>query len=106
MNTPEMIKAALEAGTKERANQLVTEQVGEMMLVLGYTPEDARRRVLMNIGYYTAYLDYATGDKVLELFDTEHPVFGKGHPNPIAEEAYRKGLEFAERMKQKKETGE
>jgi hypothetical protein len=89
LSIPSMIKSGLIAGTKEAAAAIVTERVGEMMLELGYEPEKARDIILSNIGYYTGYLDNATADRVMELFDTEHPVFGKTHPTP--EEAFRMG---------------
>jgi hypothetical protein len=101
MSIPAIIKAGLAAGTKKAAADLVTQQVGEMMLVLGYTPGDARERILTNIGYYTGYLDHAVADKVLELFDTEHPIFGKTHPT--AEEAFRMGQEAGERAKRRED---
>jgi hypothetical protein len=97
MKVPEMIKGALAAGTKAAANDLVTVQVGEMMLVLGYTPEVARDLVLKRIGYWTGYLDHETADNVMELFETEHPVFGRSHPTP--EEAFRLGYEPGQRLK-------
>jgi hypothetical protein len=97
MSVPELIKAALAAGTKEATNDLITLQVGEMMLVLGYTPEEARRLVLANVGYYTGYLEYEKADKVMELFETEHPVWGKTHPTP--EEIARLGREYGERRR-------
>jgi hypothetical protein len=99
MTMPEIIKLALKDGTKEGAADLVTQQVGEMMLVLGYTPEDARARVLTNIGYYTGYLDHETADKIMDLFETEHPVFGRTHPTP--QEAFRLGKELGEQMKRR-----
>lgn len=98
MTNSEMIKAALAAGTKEKAQELVAQQVAEMTTQLDYKdPADARQRVLKGIGYYTGYLARADADKVMELFDTEHPVFGRTHPT--AEEAYRLGKLFGEKMR-------
>jgi ferric iron reductase protein FhuF len=99
MTQAEMIKLALKAGTKERARELVDQQVSEMVDVLQYAEPEARRITLVNIGYYTGYLDHETADKIMDLFETEHPIFGRTHPSP--EEAFRLGRELGERMKQR-----
>jgi hypothetical protein len=101
MSIPEMIKAGLAAGTKEAAAAIVAERVGEMMLELGYKPDKARDIVLQNIGYYTGYFDNDKADRVMELFETEHPIFGKTHPSP--EEAFRLGKAFGEGMRAKEQ---
>lgn len=102
MSIPEIIKAGLAAGTKDAAAAIVTERVGEMMLELGYKPEDARKTLLSNIGYYTGYLDHETADKVMELFDTEHPYFGRKHYTP--EEILKMGYEIGRKMREEKAT--
>jgi hypothetical protein len=99
MSMPEMIKLALKAGTKEQSSQLVEAHVAEMTLLLDYDEAEARRVTLVNIGYYTGYLDHETADKVMELFETEHPIFGRTHPTP--EEAFRLGRELGEQMKRR-----
>jgi ferric iron reductase protein FhuF len=81
MSLPEIIKYALKGGTKERAKELVDQQVDEMVSILHYDADMARGIVLHNIGYYTGYLDHETADKVMELFNTEHPYFGRKHPS-------------------------
>lgn len=99
MNTPEMIGLALKAGTKEKAREIVQWKVNEMVDLLEYTAEEARRITLINIGYYTGYMDHEIADKVMDLFETEHPVFGRTHPTP--EEAFRLGRELGEQMKRR-----
>jgi hypothetical protein len=42
----------------------------------------ARRGILSNIGYMTGYMDAKTSDRVMDLFETEHPFFGREHPDP------------------------
>jgi hypothetical protein len=39
--------------------------------------------------------------KLFDLFETEHPVFGRKRPSP--EEALRLGIEMGERLRQKAE---
>jgi hypothetical protein len=99
MTQPEIIKLALRGGTKEGARRLVQQQVDEMVKVLSYDEAEARRVTLVNIGYYTGYLDHDTADRIMELFDTEHPIFGRTHPTP--EEAFRLGRELGEQMKRR-----
>jgi hypothetical protein len=99
MNIPEMISLALKDGTKEKAQQIVQWKVNEMVDLLEYKEDEARRITLMNIGYYTGYLDHETADKVMNLFETEHPVFGRTHPTP--EEAFKLGRELAEKSKRR-----
>ena len=101
MNIPEIIKAGLAAGTKEAAAALITERVGEMMLALGYTHEEARKIVLTNVGYYTGYMDNDTADKVMELFDTEHPYFGRKHYTP--QEILKMGIEAGQKSRKARE---
>jgi glutamate synthase domain-containing protein 3 len=90
-----------EINTKDQAAALVAKEAEEMAQVYDLTVEEARKRLLANIGYVTGYFDHATADKVFEIFETEHPIFGKTHPS--AEDAYRMGMEHYEALKKKKE---
>ena len=85
--------------TRKNARAIVKEQVEEMVKVLEYDPAEARRIVLQNIGYYCGYYPAEFADRVYELFDTEHPIFGRTHPTP--EEAFRLGQEWGQRSKEK-----
>jgi hypothetical protein len=71
-----------------------------MEKVLGYTRDAARTMVLRNIGYYTGYLDHETADKVMGMFETEHPVWGKSHPSQ--DEILRLGIEHGQRLREKR----
>ena len=84
--------------TKEQAAALVAEEVAEMVAHYELSEEEARKRLLGNIGYVTGYLSHKQADNVMELFDTEHPFFGRQHPT--AEEALRMGYEYAQRKKE------
>ena len=86
--------------TREQAKQLVDERVQEMVTILNMDPEEARRRTLSNLGYCAGYYSTATADRVYDLFETEHPVFGKDHPAP--DEALRRGYEMAQRTKEER----
>jgi hypothetical protein len=91
--------ARAEDFTKANAEAIVKDQVEEMASILHYDPDEARKIVLQNIGYYCGYYPAELADKVYEMFDTEHPVFGKTHPTP--EDAFRLEQEWGERAKQK-----
>jgi hypothetical protein len=90
-----------EINTKEQAAALVAHEAAEMAAFYGKPIEEMKAVLLSNIGYTTGYMTHAQADQVLELFDTEHPIFGKTHPS--AEEAYRMGLEYGEAAKKRSE---
>jgi hypothetical protein len=81
--------------TKEQAAALVKEEVAAIAEHYQLSKKEARKRLLESIGYVTGYLSHEQADHVMELFDCEHPVFGRQHPT--AEEAYRMGQEYAKR---------
>jgi hypothetical protein len=84
--------------TKDNAAAIVKEQVDEMVATLHYQPDEVRKIVLANIGYYCGYYPAELADKVYEMFDTEHPIFGRAHPTP--DEILRIGMEMGRRMKE------
>jgi hypothetical protein len=86
--------------TKEQAAALVEAEVRDMVAfyyVSHLNEEEARKRLLANIGYVTGYLSHQQADLVMELFATEHPVFGRTHPS--AEDRLRLGMEYAARRR-------
>lgn len=91
--------AQAEDFTKANAAAIVKEQVDEMVTVLHYDADEARKITLTNIGYYAGYFRAEFADKIYEMFDTEHPIFGKKHPT--AEEALKIGMEWGRRSKEK-----
>jgi hypothetical protein len=87
-----------EINTKEKAAALVEE---EAKLTKKRLPmhrlETLRLFIRVSIGYFTGYYDHKTADKVMELFETEHPIFGKKHPTPA--EAFTMGIELGKQSK-------
>jgi hypothetical protein len=81
--------------SKEIAAALVDEEAKKAVDFYGIDFEEAKKRLLSNIGYVTGYLTHAQADKMMELFDTEHPVWGRRHPEPL--EAYELGLQYGRR---------
>lgn len=88
-----------EINTKDKAAALVDAEAAEAAEFYKMPIEDARANLLANIGYCTGYYDNATADRILDLFETEHPIFGRTHPTP--EEAWAKGLEMGAKSKMK-----
>ena len=46
-----------------------------------------------NIGYYAGYLDRETQLRIYDLFDVDHPIFGR--KQPTADEAFQMGKDSA-----------
>ena len=81
--------------TKEEAAALLASQVEEIVGLGDSNREEATRLVLTNIGYFAGYYAPEIADRAYELFNTEHPIFGRTHPTP--EEAFRLGMEYSKR---------
>jgi hypothetical protein len=64
-------------------------------------PEEAEFIAKSNIGYWAAYGSRQDRERIEELFDCEHPVFGSvkenGHPTP--QQAFEAGKALAEKYK-------
>lgn len=45
-----------------------------------------------NLGYFAGYYSPDVREKILQLFNAPHPIFGTTQPTP--EEAFRKGVEL------------
>lgn len=92
--------------TEEEASALVQLWTEEARSEAGGTSirpspiEDIRAACLSNIGYITGYMDKESHDRVLQLFKTEHPVFGL--KIPTAEEAFAAGLKFGKELLRKR----
>lgn len=76
---------------KEQATALLNERVAEMVAALHYTEDEARRMLLRNLGYAAAYYDDALADRIMDLYDTEHPIYGRKHPTP--NEIFQMGID-------------
>ena len=87
--------------TREQAAAYVAEEAGRIAQAYNLTLEEASRRLLDNIGYCTGYCSHEHADRIMDLFQTEHPMFGKTHPTP--EEALRMGIEMGEASRKAKE---
>ena len=98
MSLQQIMQRVADGMTKEEADTLLTEQVKEIV-ALGRSQEEATRLVLENIGYYAGYYSHEIADRAYDLFDTEHPIWGREHPSP--EEIFRLGLEHGRRSRER-----
>lgn len=89
-----------EITTKEQAAALVAEEVAEATAFYQISEEESRLRILTNIGYATGYLSHKQADTLMDLFCTEHPIFGREHPTP--EEALRLEMELGKSSRTEK----
>jgi hypothetical protein len=88
-----------EVTTKEQAAALVKLEAAEAAAFYKISEAEATARLLENIGYVTGYFSSEQADKIMDLFETQHPIFGRQHPS--AEEAYRMGHELGTRSRMK-----
>jgi hypothetical protein len=88
--------------TKEEAALLLTERI-EDLVRMGIAREEATRRTLVSIGYFAGYYSHEIADKTYELFNTEHPIWGREHPTPA--EALRLGMEHGRRLRERNKGG-
>jgi hypothetical protein len=86
--------------TREQAAALVDAEVVRMAGGGEIDAETARRNLLANIGYCTGYCSHEHADRIMDLFQTEHPIFGKTHPTP--EEICRLGMERGRASRERK----
>ena len=67
-----------------------------MRMTPGRTHEEAENFERSNIGYWAGYYDHATRERVEQLFNCQHPVFGKARERiPTADEALAAGFMMA-----------
>ncbi len=91
---------ACEVQTREEAQRYLAAYTNWMLNVCTAadrpkTYHEAEAIIRTNIGYWTGYIDLLQAGRVLEFYDTEHPVFGKVWPK-TPDEAFKMGQELAE----------
>ncbi len=98
MAADSLMAQVLACTTKEEADRVMAAQIARFCATNRRAmPSEARTRILGDIGYCAYYYDAATADRILELFDTEHPFFGRAHPS--FEQAFTMGKRYAERTR-------
>jgi hypothetical protein len=89
----EIFEGAMKATEKEEAKQYLNDYTAHIQKYLDETPDPngltAMEIAKQNLGYYSGYYNKEIYERIMELFETEHPVFGKSWPTN--EEAYVMG---------------
>lgn len=89
-----LMQAVLACKTREDADQLISAELNCICAQKKCpSPEEAKQILLRSIGYLAYYYDGRTIDRILDLFQTEHPFFGKSHPS--GEMAFTMGSQYA-----------
>lgn len=91
-----------EVTTQEQARALVKAEAAERAEFYHISEAEATAALLANIGYVTGYCSDEQADRIMELFETQHPIFGRTHPT--AEEAYRMEHELGAKSREEKLT--
>lgn len=79
-----LFAALQDCHTDRHAQKLVRQQVSALMVDDGSLMEDmAKRLVLRQIGYVSAYFDRERAAEILHLFQTVHPVYGAIEQWPV-----------------------
>jgi hypothetical protein len=96
----EALKPAMEIRDKEEAQQYLRDYAAFIQKYLDKQPKDPyleRRNAMeiakLNIWCFAEYYSSETSARIHELFETEHPVFGRSQPTP--EGAIKAGMEMA-----------
>lgn len=71
---------AMDVTTDAEAALYLDHFVAWAVRVHGEDPGMARANFLHSVGYWTGYCDNETADRVMKVFKTSHPIFGRRHP--------------------------
>jgi len=99
MSLLEIMDRVAKGMNRHEANLILEAQAEEMIAIGEKDAEEAKRIIRTNIGYIAGYYNHEIADRAYELFDTEHPIFGRKWPSP--EEALRLGMEHGRRSKER-----
>lgn len=97
--------AALACTTKVEAEALVLEEMERIRILHPYRTEAEQRFIVKgNIGYCSGYYSREEAARLLDLFECEHPYFGKIEDWPKSPEAaLLLGFKAGEAMKKRSE---
>jgi hypothetical protein len=87
---------AMKVQTEAEAKEYLEACIEHRMRVANRTRAEAEHIEKTNIGYWTGYYAHETADRVMRLFDCEHPYFGRDHP-PL-EKVYAMGLALGRKL--------
>jgi hypothetical protein len=79
----QLMDLVLQCNTKEAAQALIDKEVKRISEESSVNVSEAKRRVIFSIGYMAGYCsNQEEAKQIFEMFETEHPFFGKTLPEP------------------------
>lgn len=79
MTYGEQFKSALRCETKEDATAWMNREITRYKTLYNIEADEARRTILVNLGYMAGYYDSEVARKIDELFGAAHPIFGRNY---------------------------
>ena len=100
MTYREQFDSAMERETPEQAQHWLADEIARYGRECGRDRDEAKKMILVNLGYMAGYYDDATAKKVKRLFGADHPIFGSDsyHTDTTPEQAFELGKKFAGRQ--------
>ena len=92
-----ILSLAMKVETKEEASKFIDNYTQYLTKTGNKSVEEAREVAEINVGYWTGYMSNEVGLRVLDLYDIDHPYFGRTRPSP--QEALKIGYELARKMR-------
>lgn len=86
----ETMKLALKATNQTEADNIVQDLIQDDVEWENKPMQERESILRQNIGHCSGYYDRKTSVKLIELYRTQHPVFGKTYPKPS--EAFQAGV--------------
>jgi len=77
----ELYDPAMNVQTEQEAQEYLAFLIEYYLSVTNWDRAEAQRISLHNIGYYTGYCSPEIANRVMRLFNTQHPVFGAHRPD-------------------------
>lgn len=99
MTYGEQFDSAMECKTIEEAQAWLAREIGRYKTEHGVEPDEARKTIMINLGYMAGYYDSSYARKVKELFGAVHPIFGSADYNETVspEAAFNAGVELSKK---------
>lgn len=93
----EQFEEALACETKEQADKWLEKEIYDYGQKYSIYPQEARKIILVNLGYMAGYYDKPASQKIYALFGAKHPIFGKPDywDRVTPEEAFEMGQTLA-----------
>jgi hypothetical protein len=102
MTYGESLGPAMQITEQDKANEYYEALMERHMRITDDSRKRAEQVIKSNLGYYAGYYSSDVIDRVQRFYNCSHPIFGKTQPTP--EQAFKKGQEFGEKLRRKRNT--